>query len=325
MNTLENTKKTDGRRSGYRNRPLTEEEREFASRKEKHDCIYKYCHINYLDVEEWYDRLIFGYLNTVKLYVTEKPELQKYAFSTILFNKLRTPVSDYYRAIHREKGMPEGGLCSLDFVIENDHGRERQRLSAVAISQHWKEGEWTENNQLNPMTPTERRYATENYYLIKKFLKLSKLDAEEFFDVVVFEYLLSVEIYLNNEALRNRCNFEAVSYMYMKRAVYRYFREQKAQKRSSEAGADLSFEEVDACISDSIGSIENSLEYKETIQQIEGILTVEQQRIFFDKLQGYSLKEIAENNGIKPKRVYRQFGKIKSVVAAVMDLQQLYG
>lgn len=179
--------------------------------------------------------------------------------------------------------------------------------------------------QIRPLTPTEKQYATENYYLINKFLKLSKLDAEDFFDVVVFEYLLSVEIYLNNAELRNKCNFEAVSYMYMKRAVYRHFREQRALKRSSEAGADISFDRIDAYISDSIGNMENSLEYKETIQQIKSILTAEQQRIFFDKLQGYSLKEIAENNGIKQKRVYRQFGKIKNVVADVMDLQQLIG
>lgn len=183
------------------------------------------------------------------------------------------------------------------------------------------------NKQIRPLTPTERQYATENYHLISKFLKLSKLDAEEFFDVVVFNFLLSVEIYLNNEALRKKCNFEAVSYMYMERAVYRHFREQKAQKRSSECGADISFNEIDAYIGQSISGMENlsSLEYDETIKQIESILTAEQQRIFFDKLHGYSLKEIAENSGLNPKRVYKQFGKIKNVVADVMENQRLYG
>lgn len=174
--------------------------------------------------------------------------------------------------------------------------------------------------QIRQLTPIERQFATENYLLIRKFLRLSKLDAEEFFDVVVFEYLLSVEIYLNNAELRNRCNFESVSYMYMRRAVYRHFRERKTMKRGSEAGANISFEEVDICISNPIGNMEELLEYKETIKQIENILTAEQQRILFDKLQGYSLKEIAENSGIKPKRVYKQFEKIKSVVADVMGV-----
>ena len=185
-----------------------------------------------------------------------------------------------------------------------------------------------ENKQrIRPLTPTERKFAEEKYHLITDFLKRSKLDAEEFFDIVVFDFLLSVEIYLNSEDLQKKCNFEAFSYMYMKRIVYRYFREQKTLKRSSEAGADISFDEVDAYIGKSINSMENSssLEYEETIKQIESILTLEQQRIFFDKLEGYTLKEIADNNGIKPKRVYKQFGKIKSIVADVMDEQRLLG
>ena len=182
-------------------------------------------------------------------------------------------------------------------------------------------------DRIRPLTPTEKEFASDNYHLITEFLKRSKLDAEELYDVVVFDFLLAVETYLNSEELQHKCEFEAVAYMYMKRAVFVHFRKKKAQKRSSEAGADVSFDEVDAYIGKSINSMENSssLEYEETIKQIESILTLEQQRIFFDKLEGYSLKEIADNNGIKPKRVYKQFGKIKNVVADVMDEQRLLG
>lgn len=184
-----------------------------------------------------------------------------------------------------------------------------------------------ENKQrIRPLTPTERKFSEDNYHLITKFLKCSKLDAEEFFDIVVFNFLLAVEIYLNNTKLQRKCSFEAVSYMYMKRALFVHFRKRKAKKRSSETGADISFDSIGDCIG-KYATLENFslLEYEETIKQIESILTTEQQRIFFDKLEGYSLKEIAENNGIKPKRVYRQFGKIKSVVADVMEKERLYG
>ena len=183
------------------------------------------------------------------------------------------------------------------------------------------------NKRIRPLSQTEKEYAAENYHLINKFLKLSKLDAEEFWDVVVLDFLLAVEIYLNNDELRKKCNFEACSYMYMKRAVYRYFREQKALKRCSEAGADISYEEIETYNGKSACSMENfsSLEYLETIKQIEENLTAEQQRIFFDKLDGYSLKEIAENIGIKPKRVYKQFGVIKNIVTYVIENQRLFG
>lgn len=179
-------------------------------------------------------------------------------------------------------------------------------------------------NNIKPLSPAERKFAENNYYLIMDFLKKSRLDAENYFDVVVIDFLLSVEIYLNNDELRKKCNFEAVSYMYMKRAVYRHFRKEKAIKRKSESGADISFNEIDACIGKFLTMEDFSLlEYKETANQIMENLTSEQRKILHDKLEGYSLKEIAENNGIKAKRVYRQFGKIKSIVANIMENQRL--
>lgn len=174
--------------------------------------------------------------------------------------------------------------------------------------------------QLKPLTPTERQYAEENYHLIMDFMRKSKLDAEEFFDIVILDFLLAVEKYLNDTELQAKCNFEAVSYMYMKRAVHSHFRKQKTQKRSTEAGADISYESIDEAISGH-STMENtsSLEYREMVEQIEKELTEEQRKIFSDKIEGYSLKEIAENHGINHKRVYKQFDKVKRIVAEVME------
>ena len=109
----------------------------------------------------------------------------------------------------------------------------------------------------------------------------------------------------------------------MRRAINHHFRDIKAQKRSSEAGADVSLERIDDYIEKS-NSMENlsALEYMEIVEQIENYLTEEQWKIFADRLEGYNLKEIAQNNGIKTKRVYKQFGRIKCVVADVMEIKQ---
>lgn len=175
--------------------------------------------------------------------------------------------------------------------------------------------------RLRPLTPTEKQYVEENYHLIMDFMRKSKLDAEEFFDVVIFDFLLSVEKYLNDTELQAKCNFEAVSYMYMKNAVHRHFRKQKTQKRSTGAGADISLDSLDMNV-ESHSTMENTsfLEYREMVEQIENELTEEQRKIFSDKVQGYSLKEIAENHGIKQKRVYKQFDKVKRIVADVMEV-----
>ena len=177
-------------------------------------------------------------------------------------------------------------------------------------------------DRIRPLTPTEKQFASDNYHLIKEFFERSKLDAEEYFDVVVMDFLLAVENYLSNEQIQRKCNFEAFSYMLMRRAINHHFRNMKAQKRSSEAGMDISLESMDGF--GKSNSMENllALEYMETVEQIESNLTEEQWKIFADKLEGYNLKEIAQYNGIKPKRVYKQFGRIKCVVADVMEIQQ---
>ena len=190
-----------------------------------------------------------------------------------------------------------------------------------------KEGYLMEDRKnIRPLTQREKDFATEKYHLITDFLKRQRLDAEEFYDVVVFDFLLAVETYLNNEELQRKCEFEAVAYMYMKRAIFVHFRKQKAQKRSSEAGADISLDSMNDNIGQSdIKENVSMIEYRETVKEIMNNLTEEQQIIFSEKLDGYSLKEIADHNGIDPKRVYKQFTKVKSIVSDVMEIKQKIG
>ena len=61
--------------------PLTEEQRIFAE--EHHDFIYQYLNKRHLSIEDYYDTVVFGYLEAVQDYL-EKPELQQqYRFPTI--------------------------------------------------------------------------------------------------------------------------------------------------------------------------------------------------------------------------------------------------
>jgi hypothetical protein len=106
----------------YTIRPLTEEEKEFASRPENHNVIFKFMRNNRLDPEEFYDILSLDYLTAVKIYITEKPELQlKYEFHAVAVQKMKGAMQHYYRAKNRQKRMPEGGFASLDFMLEGDN------------------------------------------------------------------------------------------------------------------------------------------------------------------------------------------------------------
>lgn len=69
--------------------PLTLQEQEFAA--EHHRLLYQYLHSRKLSIEEWYDVLLFSYLQSVKKWFAE-PDIQRYSFSTIVYNSMRSGV-----------------------------------------------------------------------------------------------------------------------------------------------------------------------------------------------------------------------------------------
>lgn len=77
-----------------REAPLTPEQRIFAAK--HHDLVYRYLKENHLSKDEFYDVVIFGYIYAVRDYLT-KPELQKYAFSTICWRAMSRCMSNYYK------------------------------------------------------------------------------------------------------------------------------------------------------------------------------------------------------------------------------------
>lgn len=105
--------------------PLTAEERAFSADMENYSQFFKYMKINKLDQEEWYDILVLHYLRAVKKYLNI-PHLQQYEFGAVLFKTLDSARSNYSKAMTTQKRMPEGGLVSLDYTMEDEKGKEHQ-------------------------------------------------------------------------------------------------------------------------------------------------------------------------------------------------------
>ena len=103
----------------YSIRPLTEEERVFA---EEHYSLFFYIMRNnlHLDPEEWYDILIIPYLDAVKKY-HEYESARKYAFGTVLKNKLYTAFTNELKRRRAKKVIPDDKLASIDYMLEGDN------------------------------------------------------------------------------------------------------------------------------------------------------------------------------------------------------------
>ena len=120
-----------GRKADYTDRPLTDEERAFASDENNYNQLFKFMRVNRLNPDEWYDILIIPYLQAVKKYCSRE-DLHIYPFHAISNKVLSCAVHHHYRAMHTQKRMPVGGFVSLDYMMEGDNP-----FSEYGVSEWW--------------------------------------------------------------------------------------------------------------------------------------------------------------------------------------------
>ena len=80
--------------------PLNDEQRRFAT--ENHNLVYAFLNEKNLPEDEFYDVVIFGYLQAVYEYTT-KPLIQKYSFATIAWRRMGSRLANYYRDLSSSK------------------------------------------------------------------------------------------------------------------------------------------------------------------------------------------------------------------------------
>ncbi len=89
---------------------LPEAQRQFAA--ENHNLIYSYLWERKLEIDDYYDIAVFGYLRAVKRYLTE-PGLCGYQFSTIAWRAIRQSIASFHRAEERRENTERKYLSTL--------------------------------------------------------------------------------------------------------------------------------------------------------------------------------------------------------------------
>ena len=79
--------------------------------------------------------------------------------------------------------------------------------------------------QLRPLSPIEREVAEQNAYMISRFLAANRLPADDWWDVVVFRYLLTVKNWFSRPELY-KYEFSTLAWQGMSSAVYNERRKQ---------------------------------------------------------------------------------------------------
>ena len=84
--------------------PLTPEQSIFAA--ENHDLVLKFLKVRRLPMNDYYDVIVFGYLDAVRRYFTNNG-LQQYKFSTIAWQGMDGALANYRKSLTRKKRNAE--------------------------------------------------------------------------------------------------------------------------------------------------------------------------------------------------------------------------
>lgn len=71
---------------------------------------------------------------------------------------------------------------------------------------------------LSPLSPAEQTLAEQNYYMVNRFLSSQRLPPDEWFDVVIFRYLLTVKNWFRRPELY-KYEFSTIVWSAMSSAV----------------------------------------------------------------------------------------------------------
>ena len=155
-----------------------------------------------------------------------------------------------------------------------------------------------------PLTQEQSDFAAEHEDLIGKYLGIRRLPKDEYYDVVVFGYLRAVRRYLTIPALQEH-KFSTIAYKAMQCDLGGYFAALRAAKRAAAVlEYDDEFHNYATAMEDPVSmQVEHTADLQETHSRLFRCLTPSQSKIVHLKVRGYSKRETAKAQGIRPKEV----------------------
>ena len=110
---------------------LTDYERQYAE--EHHALVYRFLHDKGLDINDFYDVVIFRYLATVQRYLSE-PQLQQYSFTTIAYSAMNSAINHYWESEkHRRALCPITDTDYISQVIGTDVKAVKKNNTATLL------------------------------------------------------------------------------------------------------------------------------------------------------------------------------------------------
>ncbi|SDG83716.1 sigma-70 family RNA polymerase sigma factor [Marvinbryantia formatexigens] len=157
----------------------------------------------------------------------------------------------------------------------------------------------------------QRQFADTHHSIVTRFLSHHQLDEAEFYDIVIFGYLLAVQEYLEKPEL-SRYAFSTIAWRNMKDCVAREYYNRSRDKRTA-AIASLNEEvlELEAFLPDRLAHLAEALDNQILLTELLSCMTPKEKEMVHLKADGYTYREIAEKCSITVYGVSSRFSRMR--------------
>lgn len=168
---------------------------------------------------------------------------------------------------------------------------------------------------MHVLTDYERQYAEEHHPLVYRFLRDKGLDISEFYDVVIFRYLATVQRYLSEPRLQ-QYSFTTIAYHAMNSAVNHHWESEK-RRRALCPITDTDY--ISRVIGTDVKHIEKNNTAALLWAKAAALLTDDELDIITLKANGASDREIGGFYGLTDSAISGRIRKIRRRLQALLD------
>ena len=167
---------------------------------------------------------------------------------------------------------------------------------------------------LHPLTEEQKAFAEKNHNLVYQFLHRKNYSIEEYYNVVILDYIMACQMYLEREDLQEKYAFPIIAYMRMNSAISNHFKAKNCQCRKPEhrtvsieqlSNPDIGIEKE--IVAEDLDALEKIIQSEQDAQFIENILLLlpeRQGKIVLYLMDGYKEREIYKFLSIG-RKIYR--------------------
>jgi len=159
-------------------------------------------------------------------------------------------------------------------------------------------------------------FITDNHDLVFRYLDIKRLDAGEFYDVVVFGFMEAARRYLQKPELRAKHCFEAIAFTKMNDCMSRYYKGQKAKKRHADL---ISLERCSESVLSVFDDVDQQVFGAMNINSMLSVFDNQEQDILALLMDGQTETHVAQELGITKKELSAKRANIRNKAGLLLQ------